>query len=117
MFNNYFERVFRNTDVTRYSTTSLDTTFNSNENFFFYDLSANLLVEINRKNKLKFNFIHFFNDLQYQEDLNFSGTDDSKTSSLRQPKYGRERRIPAVVESPVGFQSATKCILLSAEWR
>jgi outer membrane cobalamin receptor len=84
MFNNYFERVFRNTDVTRYSTAGTDTTFNSDENFYFYDISANLIIDITKNDRLKFNFIHFFNDLKYQEDLNLSGSDDSKTSSLRQ---------------------------------
>ena len=84
MFNNYFERVFRNTDVTRYSTAGTDTTFNSDENFYFYDISANLLVDLTANDRLNLNFVHFFNDLQYQEDINLSGTDDSKTSRLRQ---------------------------------
>ena len=84
MFKNYFDRMFRNTDVTQFSTAGTDTTFNSDENFYFYDVSANLLVNISPKDELNINFINFFNDLKYQENINLAGSDDSKTSSLRQ---------------------------------
>jgi TonB-dependent Receptor Plug Domain len=83
-FNNYFERVFVNTDVTKSFASGSDTTFNSNENFYFYDLGLNLLYDISSKDKLQFNFLNLYNQLNYQENIISDTITDSKTSSLKQ---------------------------------
>jgi hypothetical protein len=84
VFENYFERAFGNTDVTQTFSNSGDTTFNSNENFYFYDIGVNMLYDISNKDKLRINFLNVFNELEYQENIVSSVTTDSKTSNLNQ---------------------------------
>ena len=83
-FNNYFERAFRNTDVTKNISAGSDTVFNSDENFFFYDVAANLTCNPSEKNKLRVHFLINANDLEYQENFKSPSFSDSKTSSLTQ---------------------------------
>ena len=83
-FNKYFERIFDNTDVTKSFSGSSDTTFNSDENFYFYDIGLNLLYDISAKDKLRVHFLNLFNELNYQENIMSSSATASKTSSLTQ---------------------------------
>ncbi len=83
-FNNYFERAFRNTDVTKNISAGSDTIFNSDENFFFYDAAANLIFNPTKKDKFRVHFITNANDLEYQENIKSPSFSDSKTSSLTQ---------------------------------
>jgi len=83
-FDKYFARAFGNTDVTNSFSSGSDTTFNSNENFYFYDIGANLLYDISAKDKLQLNFLNLFNQLDYQENIVSSSATESKTSSLKQ---------------------------------
>ena len=84
VFDKYFERIFGNTDVTNSSNSSSDTTFTSDENFYFYDVGVNFLYDINRKNKLQVNFLNLYNQLDYQENLTSIIGSDSKNSNLTQ---------------------------------
>ena len=84
VFDNYFERAFGNTDVTKTFADNSDTTFNSNENFYFYDIGANLLYDISSKDKLRINFLNVFNELDYQENIVSNTATDSKNSNLNQ---------------------------------
>ena len=69
MFNNYFERAFGNTEVTQQSPVGSDTTINSDENFYFYDIGADLIYDITKKDKLRIHFLTLFNELDYQENI------------------------------------------------
>ena len=84
VFDNYFERAFGNTDVTKTFPNGSDTTFNSNENFYFYDVGANLIYDITKKDKLRIHFLNIFNELDYQENIVSTAVTESKTSSLTQ---------------------------------
>ena len=83
-FDKYFERVFGNTDVTQTFSSTGDTTFNSDENFYFYDVDIDVLYDVSVKDKLRFHFLDLFNELDYQENIVSNSTTDSKTSSLTQ---------------------------------
>ncbi len=84
VFNNYFERAFRNTDVTKNISAGSDTLFNSDENFFFYDVGVNLIYNASGKDKLRIHFLTNANDLEYLENIKSPTFSDSKTSSLTQ---------------------------------
>ncbi len=84
IFDSYFERVFVNTDVTSGIPSNSDTTFNSDENFYFYDIGANVLYDITKKDKVRVHFLNIVNELDYQENIMGDSTTDSKTSSLTQ---------------------------------
>ena len=84
VFDNYFNRIFDDTDVTKTSSGSSDTTFNSDENFYFYDIGADLLYDPTPKDKIRIHFLNIFNELDYQENIISNATTDSKTSSLTQ---------------------------------
>ena len=83
-FDNYFDRVFDNTDVTKTFSSNSDTTFNSDENFYFYDIGADLLYDPSPKDKIRLHFLNLFNELDYQENIVSNSVTDSKTSSLIQ---------------------------------
>lgn len=80
-YRNYFNRAFRNSDVIREVSDSL---IQSDENFYFYDLSARLNVELTEKDLLNFSFINIFNDLNYQENEVIDGVLESRASGLQQ---------------------------------
>lgn len=84
IFDSYFERVFVNTDVTKVFTSTSDTTFNSDENFYFYDIGVNVLYDITKKDKVRVHLLNIVNELDYQENIKSSSTTESKTSSLTQ---------------------------------
>ena len=84
IFDNYFERAFGNTEVTQQNFAGSDTTFNSDENFYFYDIGADFLYDISNKDKLRVHFLNIFNELDYQENITTSAGSASKTSSLTQ---------------------------------
>ena len=84
VFNNYFERTFGDTEVIQLLSTASDTTFNSNENFYFYDIAADLLYDISPKDKLRIHFLNINNELDYQENLVSASDTASRNSSLTQ---------------------------------
>jgi hypothetical protein len=87
IFNSYFERVFVNTDVTKVFSSNSDTTFNSDENFYFYDIGLNVLYDITKKDKVRVHLLNIVNELDYQENIMSDSTTDSKTSSLTQKSF------------------------------
>ena len=88
LYKNYFNRTFSNTDVIQAARVGTDTTYNSDENFYFYDITGNLIVDVGKQDRLKLNFQHIFNSLQYQENVSTGLVTDSKTSSLKQTSTG-----------------------------
>ena len=81
-FNNYFDRVFQDSDLSR--TAASNQTLTQDENFYFYDVNAKLLMNLSEKDKINISFINFFNSVDYQETAAFNLGDQSLTSSLTQ---------------------------------
>jgi len=82
-YKSYFDRVFRNTEVLSPSDNP-DSLINSDENFEFYDLSANFNYNITSKDKVELSFLRIYNKIDYQENAVINGEDESKTSGLEQ---------------------------------
>jgi hypothetical protein len=81
-YNQYFERAFRDTDVTQIS--GADSVLGKKEKFIFYDTSVKLLYDLSPKDKLRFSFLNVFNDIEYQENTVINSIADTKTSGLEQ---------------------------------
>lgn len=81
-FNNYFERAFQDSDITRNSLSNEILT--QNENFYFYDVNAKLLMNLSKNDKINLSFINFFNNVDYEKTAAFSSVNQSLTSSLTQ---------------------------------
>ena len=81
-FNNYFDRVFQDSDLSR--TAASNQTLTQNENFYFYDVNAKLLMNLSENDKINLSFINFFNNVDYQETAAITIGDQSLTSSLTQ---------------------------------
>ncbi|MDX1629543.1 MAG: TonB-dependent receptor plug domain-containing protein [Fulvivirga sp.] len=82
-YNQYFERIFSNTEVTDPSN-QLNEIFESNESFYFYDVSARYLHNISDKDKLSISFLDIYNDLEYLENAVVNNKVESRTSTLEQ---------------------------------
>ena len=87
-YQQYFNRVFRNTDVTNSSDPVLDSLVNSDEEFNFYDVSAKLLYDISPKDKLRINFLKIFNTINYEENALIGNELESRISGLNQGSLG-----------------------------
>ena len=83
-YDQYFNRIFRNTDVTSSSDPVADTLVGSNEKFNFYDITAKLLYNISGKDKLRISFLRVFNTINYEENALVNNVLESKTSGLEQ---------------------------------
>lgn len=81
-FNNYFDRAFQDSDLTRNTLSS--ETLTQNENFYFFDLNAKLLVNLSQKDKINLSVLHFFNSIDYQETAAANTGSQSLKSSLTQ---------------------------------
>lgn len=82
-YNSYFDRVFRNTEVSS-PAEGADSLLNSNENFRFYDISAVFNYNLSGKDKIELSFLRIYNTIEYQENA-FIGVDTlSKNSGLEQ---------------------------------
>lgn len=79
-YRSYYDRAFRNTDVTSNSNDTLQT----GEQFHFYDFSTKLLYDISDKDKLRVSFLKIHNSIEYEETETVNGTPESKVSSLEQ---------------------------------
>ena len=84
----YFDRVFRNTDVTNPSDPAVDSLVDSNEQFNFYDLSAKILYDISPKDKLRISFLKVFNTIDYKESAQVNNELETRTSGLNQGSLG-----------------------------
>lgn len=86
-YNAYFERIFRDSEL---STTNTSNTLQSeDERFFFYDVNAKLLYNIDHSSKLRFNFLNINNSLDYNQAFTDSNTNLQKSkSALDQVSFG-----------------------------
>jgi hypothetical protein len=79
-YRSYYDRAFRNTDVTSNANDTLQT----GEQFHFYDFSTKLLFDISNRDKLRVSFLKVHNSIEYEETETVNGTPESKVSSLAQ---------------------------------
>ena len=82
-YEQYFERAFRDTEVTGFSNGS-DTLIMADENFYFYDMSLKFLYDITTNDKLRLSFLNIFNNIEYQESELINDVVESRTSGLEQ---------------------------------
>ncbi len=85
-FSNYFERAFRDSEVSKF--VSGTDTLATNKNFYFYDYSGKLLYDISRRDKLRISYINIFNQIGYEESESSSVRQESKNSELQQSNRG-----------------------------
>ncbi|MCX2744101.1 TonB-dependent receptor [Mangrovivirga sp. M17] len=82
-YNEYFNRVFLNTEITD-PANQVNTVLASNENFYFYDISARYLHDFENRDKLRISFLTVYNDLEYLENAVVNNNIESRTSTLQQ---------------------------------
>ncbi len=81
-YNQYFKRVFQDTDINNNSESNK--TIVANEAFYFYDFGGKLLYDLSKKNKLRFNFITTYNTLNYLENAKNTITPNALNSEIEQ---------------------------------
>ncbi len=84
-YRNYYDRVFKNTEVVSGQASTSVT--GAKEKFNFYDVSAKLLYNISAKDKLRVSFLTISNDLEFEETQIVNASTVSKTSSLAQQSF------------------------------
>ena len=82
-YDRYFERAFRNTEVTNPFPNN-DTTNGNRERFGFYDISAKLMFELGPTDRLNLSFMHIQNEVSYEKFGNSGSAVESKSSGLEQ---------------------------------
>jgi len=85
-YDNYFERSFQDSDI---NTNASIANSNTQSDFVFYDYSAKVVFDLNKKHKFRANVIGINNTLDYAESITDSeNTTTSKTSNLSQNNLG-----------------------------
>ena len=79
-YNNYFDRVFQDTDLTN----TEDAAVSKNEHFYFYDTAIKFLYDLSEKDKIRFNFLNIYNALDYNEEATINTTNEASNSQLKQ---------------------------------
>ncbi len=82
-YDQYFERIFQDTDVTN-NQTEINNTVTTNEAFYFYDVGAKLLYDISEKDKLRLNILNIYNNLDYLEEATINDIDEALSSGITQ---------------------------------
>jgi len=77
-YDEYFKRIFQDTDLTNSNTIS------QNERFYFYDVSAKFLYDISEKDNIRINVLNIYNDLNYDEEARVNDVDEVLNSNLVQ---------------------------------
>lgn len=81
-FDNYFDRVFQDSDLSR--TNDAMQTLVQDENFYFYDVNAKLLIKPSSKDMVNISFVNFFNKVDYNETATVNNTNEALNSQLNQ---------------------------------
>lgn len=79
-YNNYFDRVFQDTDLTN----TEDAAVSKDEHFYFYDTAVKFLYDLTEKDKIRFNFLNIYNALDYNEEATINTTNETFNSQLKQ---------------------------------
>ena len=80
-YDQYFKRIFQDTDLTNQRGNNF---ISKDERFYFYDVTAKFLYNINKKDKLRFNFLTIYNKLDYQEQSIINDVSEQLNSNLTQ---------------------------------
>lgn len=86
-YKNYYNRIFQNSTVTNISNNQ-NLNFSTNENFYFYDFSAQFHQKLNDKSNLFFDFITISNQLELVQTKTENNTNSIRNSNLNQNTYG-----------------------------
>ncbi len=79
-YSQYFKRTLQNTEIANND----DAVTNSDIQFDFYDTSLRWLLDISKNDRIRVNFIHINNSLNFTETANIKTIDISKKSTLSQ---------------------------------
>lgn len=79
-YDQYFKRVFEDSDFNQKS----ETTITNNEKFSFYDFTVKFLYDITSKDRLQLNFLSVNNSLDYEERSTINDRSEALNSSLLQ---------------------------------
>jgi len=82
-YDQYFKRIFQDSDLTNNQSDN-NNAISKNERFYFYDVMTKLLYDISEKDKLRFNFLNIYNNLDYQEQSRVNDVDEALNSKLTQ---------------------------------
>ncbi|OIQ28197.1 MAG: TonB-dependent receptor [Bacteroidetes bacterium MedPE-SWsnd-G2] len=85
-YDQYFKRVFQDTDITNNQENS-NNTITQNESFYFYDINAKYLWDITPSDLLRVNLLTQYNDLNYDEISTINTIDEALESTLKQKNY------------------------------
>jgi len=82
-YDQYFKRIFQDSDISNNQDTS-NNTISKNERFYFYDVSAKLLYDVSKKDKLRLSFLNIYNTLNYEEQSTINNINEALNSKLIQ---------------------------------
>ena len=82
-YDQYFKRIFQDSDLTNNQRGETNAV-TKNERFYFYDVTAKLLYDISKKDKLRINFLNVYNTLNYEEQSTVNDIDEALNSELTQ---------------------------------
>ncbi|PKP26240.1 MAG: hypothetical protein CVU03_04280 [Bacteroidetes bacterium HGW-Bacteroidetes-2] len=83
-YNQFFNRIFQNTEVTNLQNTTGTGIFSAQEDFSFYDISFKAIYRPSNKDSFHFNFLNIDNLLNFTETFATEATQNSETSNLNQ---------------------------------
>ncbi|MBE9490417.1 MAG: TonB-dependent receptor plug domain-containing protein [Bacteroidetes bacterium] len=82
-FDQYFKRIFQDTDITN-NQGETNNSISKNESFYFYDVTAKLLHNISKKDKIRINFLNIYNRIDYEEQSRINDVNEKLNSNLTQ---------------------------------
>lgn len=83
-YNEFFSRIFQNTEVTNLQNTNENGVFSTQEDFSFYDINLKAIYKASNKDSFHINFLNIDNQLNFTEIFTTEITQDSETSDLNQ---------------------------------
>lgn len=84
-YDQYFKRVFQDSDLS--NNAKSDDIISQNEDFSFYDITAKLLYDISKKDKVRLHFMNINNSLNYEERSTINDRSEALNSSLSQQNF------------------------------
>ncbi|MBQ0786375.1 MAG: TonB-dependent receptor plug domain-containing protein [Oceanihabitans sp.] len=82
-YKQYFKRIFQDSDFES-NQEAQNNTISKNENFYFYDFTGKLLLNLSKKDKLQISFLTIHNNLDYEEQSTINNINESLNSKLIQ---------------------------------
>ena len=82
-YDQYFKRVFQDTDLTSNQSNNTDV-ITRDERFYFYDIATKFLYDISETDKLRVNFLNVYNALNYDEIATNNSIESTSENTLTQ---------------------------------